>query len=105
MKLVDAVAKLSALMMFFEAYGKDLENRVRDMLRKVVSAAKHRYSAASPEDLADELEEVLQKVSLAKPPVLSKQQYDAVAEVWEALGDDLGSVESLAGRALMRLSE
>jgi hypothetical protein len=48
---------------------------------------------------------MLERVSLAKPPLLSKSQYDAVAEVWEALTDNLTDVEAAAGRALMRVSE
>lgn len=84
---------------------KTIDQEVRDKLREVVSGAKHRYKATSAEDLADDIEVILRRANLSHPPILSKKQYDAVAEVWEALGDDLGEVEMLASRALMRLSE
>jgi uncharacterized protein (DUF2267 family) len=85
--------------------GQALENSLRDLLRRIASAARARYKTESPDDLGDELEEMLERVSLAKPPLLSKSQYDAVAEVWEALTDNLTDVEAAAGRALMRVSE
>ena len=88
-----------------EDSAKTIEQEIRDKLREVVSAAKHRYKATSAEDLADDLEVILRRANLSHPPILSKKQYASVAEVWEALGDDLGEVEVLASRALMRLSE
>jgi hypothetical protein len=88
-----------------EDTAEDVKRRVRDKLREIVSAARHRYKTSTPEDLADDLEVMLRHANLAKPPKLSKAQYDAVAEVWSALGDDLGEVEAMAGRALMRMSE
>ncbi len=88
-----------------EDSAKTIEQEIRDKLREVVSAAKHRYKATPAENLADDLEVILRRANLSHPPILSKKQYDAVAEVWEALGDDLGEVEVLASRALMRLSE
>lgn len=87
------------------AESKDIEKQLRDKLREIATAAKHRYKAKSPEDLADELEELLKQANLSKPPALSPKQYDAVAGVWQALGDEPDEVERAAGRALMQMSE
>lgn len=99
------MSKLLQDMRYLLDESKDIEKQIRDKLREIATAAKHRYKAKPPEDLADELEELLKQANLRKPPALAPKQYDAVAGVWQALGDEPDEVERAAGRALMQMSE
>jgi len=101
--LMKDIRHLAGIVNVYE--GKEIENDIRDKLREIVTAHKHRYKTKKPEDLADELEDLLKQASLQKPPALSPKQYQAVANVWQMLGDDIAEVEAAAGRALMLMSE
>ncbi len=81
-----------------------VEQQLRNLLLKIITAARHKFKSSSPEDLADELEALLQRANLSKPRLLSKEQYNVMAEVWSELGDNSPDVETIASRALMRLS-
>lgn len=102
--LIKDIRHLAGIVDLYEA-GKEVEEAIRDKLREIVTSHRHRYKTKKPEDLADELEELLKQASLQKPPALSPKQYQAVANVWQMLGDDLSEVEAAAGRALMLMSE
>jgi len=83
-----------------------IEQQVKDKLREIQNGARYRYKAKRPEDLADELEELLKRSNLARPPALSTEQYQATAHVWDVLGsEDLSEVNAAAEEALKRMAE
>jgi hypothetical protein len=101
--LLADIRHLAGIVNMYE--GQNIEQDIRDKLREIVTAAKHRFKSTKPEDLSDELEELLKKASLQKPPALTAKQHQAVASVWDVLGSDIAEVEAAAGRALMLMSE
>lgn len=73
---------------------------MRTKLQQLLRMAQSRKEFDTDKE-ADELDRLLKQANLTKPRALSDKQYEAIAEVWEALSDgDVVSVARTAMRAI-----